>query len=103
MSVKVSIDDVKVGDRVLVNYNIEEPTQRGYWYDCLVKSITKSRKNPELVGTLSVGTENISLENCKIKFTDELMKVETVKLMKDRTAEEESRMQDESTDSRKCD
>nr|XP_018914523.1 PREDICTED: E3 ubiquitin-protein ligase UHRF1-like [Bemisia tabaci] len=100
MSVKVSIDDVKVGDRVLVNYNIEEPTQRGYWYDCLVKSITKSRKNPELVGTLSVGTENISLENCKIKFTDELMKVETVKLMKDRTAEEESRMQDESTDSR---
>lgn len=34
----IDYEDVTVGDIVMVNYNCDEPKQRGYWYDMVVKN-----------------------------------------------------------------
>ena len=32
----IEFEDVEVGDIIMVNYNSDEPKQRGYWYDLFV-------------------------------------------------------------------
>nr|XP_015840552.1 PREDICTED: E3 ubiquitin-protein ligase UHRF1 isoform X2 [Tribolium castaneum] len=65
---------------VLANYNIEEPTSRGYWYDFEIKEITKKG----IKGALLVGTELARLENCTTQFVDELLRIENPKLLNER-------------------
>lgn len=36
---KIPVEDLKVGDKVLANYNIEVPGGRGYWYDCIITEV----------------------------------------------------------------
>ncbi|XP_014286176.1 E3 ubiquitin-protein ligase UHRF1 [Halyomorpha halys] len=90
----LSIDSIKVGDLVMVNYNIEEAQERGYWYDLKVTNISKNgRRKPVLKGTLYVGTENTNLDDSTIAFTDEVMKIEPKKLITERTEDELELMQ----------
>ncbi|KAL1132206.1 hypothetical protein AAG570_010163 [Ranatra chinensis] len=89
------LSSVNVGDIILVNYNIEEPSERGYWYDLKVTSIKPSRKRTELKGTLFVGTEKTPLEDSIIHFIDDIMKIESTKLISERSEEELALMQTE--------
>lgn len=42
-------DQLKVGQMVMVNYNIEIPEERGFWYDGEITSLTeRSRTNKEV-------------------------------------------------------
>jgi E3 ubiquitin-protein ligase UHRF1 len=66
---------------VFVNYNIESPKERGYWYDFEIKEITRR----EIKGTLLVGKNHAKLENCTVKFNDEIMKIEKPTLLTERT------------------
>lgn len=51
----LSIDQIKINDKVMVNYNIDEPNKIGYWYDFTVKNIKKNNRSINLVGVLHTG------------------------------------------------
>ncbi|XP_014245994.1 E3 ubiquitin-protein ligase UHRF1-like [Cimex lectularius] len=94
--------DVKVGDLIMVNYNIEEPKDRGYWYDMEVKTIVENnRKKLTIKGTLLVGTENTRLDDSIVAFVDEIMKIEELKKISERSEDELMLMQTDVKQKRK--
>ncbi|XP_067943687.1 E3 ubiquitin-protein ligase UHRF1-like [Watersipora subatra] len=72
----IKLADVEVGDKVMVNHNLDEPKQRGYWYDAVVtgKKVTRSVK--ELYSTLYFGSDLAPLHDCTIIFPDEIFAIE---------------------------
>lgn len=72
----VPFADVNVGDRLMVNFNVEEPTELGFWYDCQVTSKKSARTKKELWATIFVGPSKTPLQNCKLQFCDELFAIE---------------------------
>ncbi|XP_053593954.1 E3 ubiquitin-protein ligase UHRF1 isoform X2 [Microplitis demolitor] len=74
----LSINQIKVNDRVMVNYNVDEPKKIGYWYDFTVTSLNKSRRGVELVGILHAGsgTTEVRIENCKVNSRNKIYKIE---------------------------
>ncbi|KAG8184447.1 hypothetical protein JTE90_002296 [Oedothorax gibbosus] len=73
----LKLEDVGKGDRVMVNFNIDEPTERGFWYDCVVTDKKMGRTTKQLIGTIIIGPDQTQLENCKVIFTDEIFAIET--------------------------
>ncbi|GIY19419.1 e3 ubiquitin-protein ligase UHRF1 [Caerostris extrusa] len=59
----VKFEDLKIGDKVMINYNIEEPKERGFWYDCCVTKLKKDRSTKELIGTIFVGSSSFERRN----------------------------------------
>lgn len=78
--------ELESGLIVMANYNIEEPTARGYWYDFEITKVS----GKSVVGTVLVGKEKTPLEDCSIKFVDEIMRIEKPVLLIDRLNEDES-------------
>ncbi|XP_075554830.1 E3 ubiquitin-protein ligase UHRF1-like [Dermacentor variabilis] len=68
--------DVSIGDRLMVNFNVEEPSSLGFWYDCLVTSKKSTRTQKELWATIFIGASKTPLENCRLMFCDELFAIE---------------------------
>lgn len=89
MCTTVKVSDIKVGDMVLVNYNIESPDERGFWYDMIVTEVSNKRTSRKVVGTLYVGRQRTELRNCKALFTDEIVKIMKPKLVSERTKEDD--------------
>jgi len=52
---KLHVADIAVGSRVLVNYNYDEPTDRGYWYDAVVTGKHVKRTVKQLKATVFIG------------------------------------------------
>ncbi|KAG7170928.1 E3 ubiquitin-protein ligase UHRF1-like [Homarus americanus] len=73
---KIEFEDVNPGDVVMVNYNMEDPEERGHWFDCKVNRIINTRTQKELVATVYCGAESTPLENCHIHLVNELFAVE---------------------------
>lgn len=57
----IKFSDVKEGDKVMINYNIEEPNERGFWYDCEVTGKKQNRTKSFLVGTITLGFVHVLL------------------------------------------
>ncbi|XP_074029660.1 E3 ubiquitin-protein ligase UHRF1 [Leptinotarsa decemlineata] len=74
------LSELKTGMIVLANYNIEEKKNRGPWFEFKVGEVTKT----SLTGTILVGRDRTPLENCSIKFTDEVMRIEKPELLADK-------------------
>ncbi|KAH3867286.1 hypothetical protein DPMN_030412, partial [Dreissena polymorpha] len=72
----IKFSDVTVGSVVLANYNIEEPEERGFWYDCIITEKTDTRTVKKLTATVYFGPDLTPLENCKLLFVDEIFTVE---------------------------
>lgn len=89
--------DLKIGDIVMANYNIENPKSRGYWYDVCITEINKTRTSKEIVGCIYVGKDAKLLENCKIRFCDEVLKIEEIKPVDTRSSEDDILMQTETS------
>ncbi|KAL1439622.1 hypothetical protein MTO96_031882 [Rhipicephalus appendiculatus] len=68
--------DVSIGDRLMINFNVEEPSKLGFWYDCLVTSKKSTRTQKELWATIYIGASQTPLENCRLMFCDELFAIE---------------------------
>ncbi|KAF7280152.1 hypothetical protein GWI33_006328 [Rhynchophorus ferrugineus] len=64
------IPDLKVGMRVLVNYNIDSPKSRGLWYDFEITEVGSI----DVIGKLFFG--HSCIDNCNIKFIQEVMRIE---------------------------
>ncbi|XP_054716730.1 E3 ubiquitin-protein ligase UHRF1-like [Uloborus diversus] len=72
----VPFGEVKEGDVVMVNYNVEEPKERGFWYDCTVTGKRDTRTRKELLGSIAMGPSEARLDDCRILFTEEIFAIE---------------------------
>lgn len=49
-------NELKVGDVVMVNYNVEAPEERGFWFDAEITSLREiSRTNKEVHAKILLG------------------------------------------------
>lgn len=51
----VPFDELSIGQKVMINYNVDEPKEIGLWYDFTISKIDKKRKLQELTGILHMG------------------------------------------------
>lgn len=93
----LSINEVKPGDFVLINYNIDHPKERGNWYDVLVKEIRTSRRGHSIIGDVCVGMDNAVLKNCCLMMSENMYKIKPHKMLVNRTPEEDKVMQTQPT------
>jgi len=70
--------DLDLKQEIFVNFNLENPTERGYWYDAKVTGWKCTSTNKSLVVTLQ-GPGRGETKDCKIVFYDEVMKAEQAK------------------------
>jgi E3 ubiquitin-protein ligase UHRF1 len=94
---KCDYNDLKINDVVMANYNIENPKCRGYWYDVCITEINRRRRGKEIVGFLYGGGNAVLLDNCKIIFCDDILKIEKPIPVAARSIEIDKLMQTETT------
>lgn len=115
----IPFDELSVGQKVMINYNVDEPKQVGLWYDFTISKIEKKRKLQELTGMLHMGRyiffllffalyyllrimiefnyilfiflfiSDHQLEIQKVNPKGEIYAIEAIKLLTERTAEDE--------------
>ncbi|XP_072260335.1 E3 ubiquitin-protein ligase UHRF2 [Pyxicephalus adspersus] len=69
--------DLKVGDVVMVNYNMETPEERGFWFDAKITELKEhSRTNKEVFVKILLGNPEDAINDCKIAFPEEIYKIE---------------------------
>lgn len=90
---KYDLNDLKINDVVMANYNIDNPHCRGYWYDVRITAINKRRRDIEIICCLYTGRDAAILENCKIIFCDDILKIEKPISIVDRSSEYDKLMQ----------
>ncbi|KAK2491768.1 hypothetical protein MC885_011406, partial [Smutsia gigantea] len=66
--------ELEVGQVVMVNYNPDNPTERGFWYDAEILRKRETRTARELFANVRLGDN--SLNDCRIIFVDEVFKIE---------------------------
>ncbi|XP_029300408.1 E3 ubiquitin-protein ligase UHRF2 isoform X2 [Cottoperca gobio] len=71
-------DQLQVGMHVMVNYNMETPDERGFWFDAEVQTLNQaSRTNKELRVKILLGGPGDIIGDCKVQFLDEIYQLET--------------------------
>ncbi|MEJ1269824.1 ubiquitin-like containing PHD and RING finger domains 1 [Cricetulus griseus] len=68
-------EDLEVGQVVMVNYNVDYPRKRGFWYDVEICRKRRTRTARELYGNVMLLNDS-QLDNCRIMFVDEVFKIE---------------------------
>ncbi|XP_036378157.1 E3 ubiquitin-protein ligase UHRF1 [Megalops cyprinoides] len=61
---------------VMVNYNPDEPKERGYWYDAQIQRKRETRTQHEIYAKILLGDAGDSLNDCRIMFVTEIYKIE---------------------------
>lgn len=51
----LKLSDIKEGQKVMANFNVDDPDQRGFWYDCVITSKRDTRTIKELTATVFIG------------------------------------------------
>ncbi|XP_069815523.1 E3 ubiquitin-protein ligase UHRF1-like [Dendropsophus ebraccatus] len=73
---KLSWGQLQAGLVVMLNYNPDEPKEKGYWYDAEILRKRETRTVKELYAKVLLGEAGDSLDDCRIKFVDEIYKIE---------------------------
>ncbi|XP_043917019.1 E3 ubiquitin-protein ligase UHRF2 [Protopterus annectens] len=69
--------ELEVGQLVMVNYNVEMPEERGFWYDAEITCLKEyTRTNKEVWAKIHAGEDHDRTIECKLIFIDEMYKVE---------------------------
>ncbi|XP_023418295.1 E3 ubiquitin-protein ligase UHRF1 isoform X2 [Cavia porcellus] len=66
--------ELEVGQVVMLNYNSDQPRERGFWYDAEICRKRETRAGRELYANVRLGDD--SLNDCRIVFVDEVFKIE---------------------------
>ncbi|KAF7697013.1 E3 ubiquitin-protein ligase UHRF2-like isoform X2 [Silurus meridionalis] len=70
-------EQLEVGQVVMVNYNLELPEERGFWYDAEITSLNHiSRTKKEVRVKILLGGPSDVISDCKLLFLDEIYQVE---------------------------
>ncbi|XP_004688931.1 PREDICTED: E3 ubiquitin-protein ligase UHRF1 [Condylura cristata] len=67
-------EELEVGQVVMLNYNPDNPKERGFWYDAKITRKRETRTARELVANVMIGGDY--LNDCRIVFVDEVFKIE---------------------------
>ncbi|NXD00754.1 UHRF1 ligase, partial [Certhia familiaris] len=67
---------LEVGQVVMVNYNPDEPKERGFWYDAEILQKRETKLTRELNAKILLGETGDSLNDCTIILVDEIYKIE---------------------------
>ncbi|NXQ49218.1 UHRF1 ligase, partial [Catharus fuscescens] len=67
---------LEVGQVVMVNYNPDEPKERGFWYDAEILQKRETKMTRELNARILLGETGDSLNDCTIILVDEIYKIE---------------------------
>eukprot|EP00076_Gallus_gallus_P034549 XP_025000087.1 E3 ubiquitin-protein ligase UHRF1 isoform X2 [Gallus gallus] len=67
---------LEVGQVVMVNYNPDEPTERGFWYDAEILQKRETKLIREINAKILLGEAGDSLNDCRIIFVDDIYKIE---------------------------
>jgi E3 ubiquitin-protein ligase UHRF1 len=71
---RVQFSQLSVGSMVMVNYNHDHPSQRGYWYDALIT--LKSDSPRKVRGKIILDSQHLEIaEECPIKFMDDIFAI----------------------------
>lgn len=66
--------ELEVGQTVMLNYNPDNPKERGFWYDAQIVRKRETRTQRELFANVMIGGD--SLNDCRIIFVDEVFRIE---------------------------
>ncbi|XP_006868973.1 PREDICTED: E3 ubiquitin-protein ligase UHRF1 [Chrysochloris asiatica] len=66
--------ELEAGQVVMLNYNPDNPKERGFWYDAEILRKRETRTVRELYANVMLGDD--SLNDCRIIFVDEVFKIE---------------------------
>ncbi|KAF3422991.1 hypothetical protein E2986_05770 [Frieseomelitta varia] len=83
----LQLDSLEVGQKVMINHNVDNPKEIGFWYDFTISNIIKNRKI-QLIGILHIGLDQ-SINNLKVIPGDDIFAIEEPKFLKDRTEDEQ--------------
>lgn len=72
----LSLGDITEGQKVMANYNVDDPDLRGFWYDCIIKGKRNTRTIKELTATVFIGPDLMPLDDCKLLFVNEIFDIE---------------------------
>ncbi|NXL98256.1 UHRF1 ligase, partial [Tyrannus savana] len=67
---------LEVGQVVMVNYNPDEPKERGFWYDAVILQKRETKTTREINAKILLGEAGDSLNDCTITLVDEIYKIE---------------------------
>ncbi|XP_062474739.1 E3 ubiquitin-protein ligase UHRF1 isoform X2 [Pezoporus occidentalis] len=67
---------LEVGQVVMVNYNPDEPKERGFWYDAEILQKREMKMIKEINAKILLGDAGDSLNDCRIILVDEIYKIE---------------------------
>ncbi|XP_068020861.1 E3 ubiquitin-protein ligase UHRF1 isoform X2 [Melanerpes formicivorus] len=67
---------LEVGQVVMVNYNPDEPNERGFWYDAEILHKRETKMSREINAKILLGDAGDSLNDCTITLVDEIYKIE---------------------------
>ncbi|XP_077464044.1 E3 ubiquitin-protein ligase UHRF1 [Stigmatopora argus] len=85
-------DQLEPGMIAMVNYNPDDPTERGYWYDAEIQRKRETRTVREIHAKIILGEAGDSLNDCRIPFVTEIYKIEEPGSQSDTPAGSESPM-----------
>ncbi|XP_072931393.1 E3 ubiquitin-protein ligase UHRF1-like [Epargyreus clarus] len=88
----VDVSDLNTGQTYMINHNIEEPLQKGSWYDFKVDKILKIRNGYNLLGTLYLGSDAIPQHDTTVRVHDKIFLIEDVVPLQLRTDEYNKKM-----------
>ncbi|XP_072761128.1 E3 ubiquitin-protein ligase UHRF1 [Anoplolepis gracilipes] len=87
----IPFNKLSVGQKIMINYNVDEPKEVGLWYDFTISNIENKRTLKELSGILHMGYDH-QLEILKVNTKGEVYAIEAAKLLTERTKEDEKFM-----------
>ncbi|XP_052746622.1 E3 ubiquitin-protein ligase UHRF1 [Bicyclus anynana] len=83
----INPSDLKTGQIVMINFNLDQPGEVGYWYDFKVEQILKIKRTYSLIGTLYLGLESIPQNNTKVQVKDKIFDIEKPVPLQERSQE----------------
>ncbi|XP_069585506.1 E3 ubiquitin-protein ligase UHRF1-like [Ranitomeya imitator] len=73
---RLSWEELRAGLVVMLNYNPDDPKERGYWYDAEILRKKEGKASRELYAKLLMGDAGDPINDCKIVFVDEVFQIE---------------------------
>lgn len=83
----LDFNSLDLKQKVMLNHNLEEPGSIGNWYDFTISKIKNTQGVKELKGTLHIGNDTGSMENCTIKVKTDVYEIESPVLLSERDDE----------------
>ncbi|XP_011503304.1 PREDICTED: E3 ubiquitin-protein ligase UHRF1-like [Ceratosolen solmsi marchali] len=78
----LNFNHLDVGKKVMVNYNLENSSEIGNWYDFTILKTNETFK--ELIGTVHIGDGTRSVENCTVNTKFDIYMIEKPVLLMER-------------------